>query len=195
MYYQIGVIILGYLLYPALSGIFRYLPPPNGFEGEYFFTMMSVVYGTLTATTISDASSRRGKLRAVVVDEVSSILPLIRRLEIALVLTDAEIEGAAYDDKLCDVLQQPSNICGVNSVRPTIQSGLVSDKDEERKRVFVECVVQLWGHIRTLIAKSRNEELELVAGGQEDNLLRVLEVLALADRKWGIGGPNLEFLS
>ena len=42
---------------------------------------MSIVYGTLTASTISDSTTRLANLRAAAVEEVTMLPPLMRRLE------------------------------------------------------------------------------------------------------------------
>ena len=70
------------------------LPPPNPTEGGYFFSLMSIVFGTLTASTISDATARLAALRAAAVEECTLMLPLIKRLEVILVLdSDAPERG------------------------------------------------------------------------------------------------------
>ena len=63
-------------------------------EGGYFFSLMSIVFGTLTASTISDATARLAALRAAAVEECTLMLPLIKRLEVILVLDgDAPEKG------------------------------------------------------------------------------------------------------
>ena len=47
---------------------------------------MSIVFGTLTASTISDATARLAALRAAAVEECTLMMTLVKRLEVVLVL-------------------------------------------------------------------------------------------------------------
>ena len=49
-------------------------------SGDYFFGLSGVVFGTLTASAISDASQRLAKLRAIAVDEATVLLSLTTKL-------------------------------------------------------------------------------------------------------------------
>jgi hypothetical protein len=54
------------------------------YQGGYFFSLVSIVFGTLTAATVSQAADRLDKLRAAAVREVTLFLPLVKRLEVEL---------------------------------------------------------------------------------------------------------------
>ena len=84
--FRIGSLGAFYLSYPFAGQPVQALPPPNPTEGGYFFSLMSIVFGTLTASTISDATARLAALRAAAVEECTLMLPLIKRLEVILVL-------------------------------------------------------------------------------------------------------------
>jgi hypothetical protein len=85
------------------------LPPPNPTEGGYFFSLMSIVFGTLTASTISDATARLAALRAAAVEECTLMLPLIKRLEVILVLdSDAPERG----DDVFRAVARRLHLCG-----------------------------------------------------------------------------------
>merc|ERR1719482_2503050 len=84
--FRIGSLGAFYLSYPLAWQAVQALPPPNPTEGGYFFSLMSIVFGTLTASTISDATARLAALRAAAVEECTLMLPLIKRLEVILVL-------------------------------------------------------------------------------------------------------------
>ena len=83
----------GFAAYPALTSALTTLPPPNASEGGFFFSLMSIVFGTLTASTISDAGDRLKALRAAAVEEATLLLTLTKRLE-GLRYCDAD-EGLA----------------------------------------------------------------------------------------------------
>ena len=92
--FRIGSLGAFYLSYPLAWQAVQALPPPNPTEGGYFFSLMSIVFGTLTASTISDATARLAALRAAAVEECTLMLPLIKRLEVILVLdSDAPERG------------------------------------------------------------------------------------------------------
>jgi hypothetical protein len=92
--FRIGSLGAFYLSYPLAWQAVSVLPPPNPTEGGYFFSLMSIVFGTLTASTISDATARLAALRAAAVEECTLMLPLIKRLEVILVLdSDAPERG------------------------------------------------------------------------------------------------------
>lgn len=80
----LGVALLSYFAYPAVSYTIGALPGPNSVEGGYFFSFLSIVYGTLTSATISDATVRLAALREAIVEECSLMLPLLERLRITL---------------------------------------------------------------------------------------------------------------
>ena len=82
--FRFAVTLCGFLAYPSLVAMLSHLPPPNPSEGGYFFSLMSIVFGTLTASTISDAGDRLKALRAAAVEEVTLLLPLKKRLEVLL---------------------------------------------------------------------------------------------------------------
>ena len=75
---------MSYFAYPAFAAALGALPGPNSVEGGYFFSFLSIVYGTLTAATISDATGRLAALRETIVEECSLMLPLLERLRITL---------------------------------------------------------------------------------------------------------------
>jgi len=78
---HIAITLCGFAAYPALVSALQQLPPPNASEGGFFFSLMSIVFGTLTASTISDAGDRLKALRASAVDEATLLLTLTTRLE------------------------------------------------------------------------------------------------------------------
>ena len=91
--FRFAVTLCGFLAYPSLVAMLSHLPPPNSAEGGYFFSLMSIVFGTLTASTISDAGDRLKALRAAAVEEATLLLTLTKRLE-GLRYCDAD-EGLA----------------------------------------------------------------------------------------------------
>lgn len=88
--FRAGVVAAAYLAYPVVVDVLSRLPPPNSVEGQYYFSLISIVYATLTAATITDASTRLSALRAAAVDESSMLLPLVKRLEAA------RLDGAVF---------------------------------------------------------------------------------------------------
>jgi hypothetical protein len=94
--FRIGSLVVFYLAYPLAWQTVHQLPPPNPTEGGYFFSLMSIVFGTLTASTISDATARLAALRAAAVEECTLMLPLVKRLEVILVL-DADAPALGDD--------------------------------------------------------------------------------------------------
>ena len=77
-------IVAAFLAYPLIVRSVAVIPPPNPTEGGYFFSLISIVFGTLTASTISDATGRLGALRAAAVEECTLMLPLVQTLEVFL---------------------------------------------------------------------------------------------------------------
>ena len=71
--FRIGSLGAFYLSYPLAWQAVSVLPPPNPTEGGYFFSLMSIVFGTLTASTISDATARLAALRAAAVEECTPV--------------------------------------------------------------------------------------------------------------------------
>ena len=71
--FRIGSLGAFYLSYPLAWQAVQALPPPNPTEGGYFFSLMSIVFGTLTASTISDATARLAALRAAAVEECTPV--------------------------------------------------------------------------------------------------------------------------
>ena len=51
--FRLGSLAAFYVSYPLAWQAVSSLPPPNPTEGGYFFSLMSIVFGTLTASTIS----------------------------------------------------------------------------------------------------------------------------------------------
>ena len=88
--FRAGVVAAAYLAYPVVVDVLSRLPPPNSVEGQYYFSLISIVYATLTAATITDASTRLSALRAAAVEESSMLLPLVKRLEAA------RLDGAVF---------------------------------------------------------------------------------------------------
>ena len=84
------VVAATYLLYAPCVYALALVPAPNEVEGGYFFSLVSIIFGTLTASTISDATQRLSSLRAAIVDECSLMLPLLERLTIVLHENDRE---------------------------------------------------------------------------------------------------------
>ena len=107
--FRIGSLGAFYLSYPLAWQAVSVLPPPNPTEGGYFFSLMSIVFGTLTASTISDATARLAALRAAAVEECTLMLPLIKRLEVILVLdSDAPERG----DDVFRAVARRLHLCG-----------------------------------------------------------------------------------
>ena len=79
--FRSAVVAGAFVAYAPLADVLGSLPAPNPAEGGYFFSLMSIVYGTLTASTISDSTTRLANLRAAAVEEVTMLPPLMRRLE------------------------------------------------------------------------------------------------------------------
>ena len=94
--FRLGSLAAFYVSYPLAWQAVSSLPPPNPTEGGYFFSLMSIVFGTLTASTISDATARLAALRAAAVEECTLMLPLIKRLKVILVL-DADAPALGDD--------------------------------------------------------------------------------------------------
>ena len=102
-----------YAAYPFVQGVLGGLPPPNSAEGGYFFSLMSIVYGTLTASTISDSTTRLSNLRAAAVEEVTSLPAVTRRLESMLLGRHATLEmGRVFEDVAAGVLAHTDALIG-----------------------------------------------------------------------------------
>lgn len=134
---------------------------------------MSIIFGTLTAATVSDASSRLALLRSLAVDEVTLMLPLTRRL-----IIEAKHEASS-------------------------SSSYISPSSPPSKRVALlnDALRLLWDHTTMLIRGSREEELLSIANG-DDALLNCVELMHPAvvvdeegrgDEGGGPGGRDLSF--
>ncbi|KAH8068538.1 DUF4239-containing protein [Aureococcus anophagefferens] len=74
---------------------------------------MSIVYGTLTASTISDSTTRLSNLRAAAVEEVTSLPAVTRRLESMLLGRHATLEmGRVFEDVAAGVLAHTDALIG-----------------------------------------------------------------------------------
>lgn len=120
-------------------------------QGGYFFSLVSIVFGTLTAATVSQAADRLDKLRAAAVREVTVFLPLVKRLEV--------------------------DLSGSPTVVPLTDFGAVEILSaDERHSVLVSLLRLLWAHTGVLINGSRADELRSIADG-DDELVLFIEVL------------------
>lgn len=78
---RFALIGVAYCFYPFLGEFLSLFPYATGAPGSNFFALVSIVFGTLTASTISRASFRLANLRTVTVEEVTLMLPLVKLLE------------------------------------------------------------------------------------------------------------------
>jgi len=140
------------------------------YQGGYFFSLVSIVFGTLTAATVSQAADRLDKLRAAAVREVTLFLPLVKRLEVELSSTYGNT-GQLNADKS---LMAATTAAVVASASDDSQMAAVSA--DERHSVLVALLRHLWAYTGILINGSRADELRAIAEGN-DELILFIEVL------------------
>jgi hypothetical protein len=170
------VIVGGYALYPAAVHLLSWLPLAKGQEGEYFFDLISIVFGTLTASTVSDASARLNRLREVVIQEATALSSLLVSLEAKLL----------SKEQIGQPLAAPSD------APADPHAGRAGDeRQRHRERVFRECAGLLYDHSSTLISGTRAEELARIAS-REDALVRALGVAASAGHAADFAVPRIE---
>lgn len=170
-FYRIGIVIFGYVFYPIVALMLSILPEETGLSqsGNYFFALVSIVFGTLTAATVSDASSRLALLRSIAVDEVTLMLPLVKRIQI-----EADILRERGMQTRIDGQTSPDD--------PKKTMAYLGDSDRtgytsnDMASFFDDSFRLLWGHTSMLISGSRVQELQSIANGQ-DYLLRFIELL------------------
>lgn len=108
-----AAVAAAYVSYAPIASALAALPSPNAAEGGYFFSLMSIVYGTLTASTISDSTTRLSNLRAAAVEEVTSLPAVTRRLESMLLGRHATLEmGRVFEDVAAGVLAHTDALIG-----------------------------------------------------------------------------------
>ena len=108
-----AAVAAAYVSYAPIASVLAALPSPNAAEGGYFFSLMSIVYGTLTASTISDSTTRLSNLRAAAVEEVTSLPAVTRRLESMLLGRHATLEmGRVFEDVAAGVLAHTDALIG-----------------------------------------------------------------------------------
>ena len=108
-----AAVAAAYVSYAPIASALAALPSPNAAEGGYFFSLMSIVYGTLTASTISDSTTRLSNLRAAAVEEVTSLPTVTRRLESMLLGRHATLEmGRVFEDVAAGVLAHTDALIG-----------------------------------------------------------------------------------
>ena len=108
-----AAVAAAYVSYAPIASALAALPSPNAAEGGYFFSLMSIVYGTLTASTISDSTTRLSNLRAAAVEEVTSLPAVTRRLESLLLGRHATLEmGRVFEDVAAGVLAHTDALIG-----------------------------------------------------------------------------------
>jgi len=101
---NVAVVLSAYFFYPFLAEILSLLPvfeKVDEFGNANFVTLVSIVFGTLTAATVQQADSRLALLRSVVVDEVTLVLALVKRLAAEIsASSECTAEGCAYEQPL-----------------------------------------------------------------------------------------------
>jgi hypothetical protein len=108
-----AAVAAAYVSYAPIASALAALPSPNAAEGGYFFSLMSIVYGTLTASTISDSTTRLSNLRAAAVEEVTALPAVTRRLESMLLGRHATLEmGRVFEDVAAGVLAHTDALIG-----------------------------------------------------------------------------------
>ena len=150
---RVTIVVGAYLLYPEICQLFSAVPFPEGEEGSYFFELISVIFGTLTASTVSDGSERLRRLRAVAVKEATGMAMLLRQLE-AHLLPRSQIGRRL-----------------ASTAAPSESAAAA------RVELFEECVALLYKHSTLMISGTRQEELAMIAA-REDYLGRVYDLAA-----------------
>ena len=148
---RIGIVVFAYLMYPEICQIFAAFPFPEGEEGSYFFELISVIFGTLTASTVSDASERLTRLRAVVVKEATGMSMLLRQLE--------------------------AHLLPRGQIGRCLASTAAPGESAVRIELFEECATLLYNHSTLMVSGTRQEELAMIAA-REDYLGRVYDLAA-----------------
>ncbi|KAH8092770.1 DUF4239-containing protein [Aureococcus anophagefferens] len=171
-------VVAAYLAYPAVVAVLSQIPPPNAVEGRlpgqqkgdstslqrgYFFSLISIVFGTLTASTISDATSRLGALRGAAVEECTLMLPLVKTLEIVLLEDDAP--GAPPRARRVEVFEQCAEQLWLHS----------TDLIAGTRELELEAMASSVDNLGTLYATLRRAQLEWRGDGAYDVLTSALE--------------------
>ena len=156
-------VVAAYLAYPAVVAVLSRIPPPNAVEGGYFFSLISIVFGTLTASTISDATSRLGALRGAAVEECTLMLPLVKTLEIVLLEDDAP--GAPPRARRVEVFEQCAEQLWLHS----------TDLIAGTRELELEAMASSVDNLGTLYATLRRAQLEWRGDGAYDVLTSALE--------------------
>ncbi|KAH8049126.1 DUF4239-containing protein [Aureococcus anophagefferens] len=172
-------VVAAYLAYPAVVAVLSQIPPPNAVEGGYqgskrviqrrfnvsgyFFSLISIVFGTLTASTISDATSRLGALRGAAVEECTLMLPLVKTLEIVLLEDDAP--GAPPRARRVEVFEQCAEQLWLHS----------TDLIAGTRELELEAMASSVDNLGTLYATLRRAQLEWRGDGAYDVLTSALE--------------------
>ena len=131
--------------------------------GGYFFSLISIVFGTLTASTISDATSRLGALRGAAVEECTLMLPLVKTLEIVLLEDDAP--GAPPRARRVEVFEQCAEQLWLHS----------TDLIAGTRELELEAMASSVDNLGTLYATLRRAQLEWRGDGAYDVLTSALE--------------------
>jgi hypothetical protein len=131
--FRISIVVAAYVGYPFLAELLSILPTTDVNQTpavSNFFGVVSIVFGTLIAATVSDASSRLALLRSLAVDEVTLMLPLVKRLRAESAVCDSrgDADGRAliYD---CFTLLMGHTSVLIAGTRDEELQGIASGKD------------------------------------------------------------------